>query len=140
MLSYRQLPGLPVYGPPAINFSDTGFGKHSEGFVVEFFPEEDRSWVGNFHRGMNRYDQVIPHSDGSHLIVVSGGSAYVVDPANQTVLETFGAGIEFCVVVDEPNIFVLGMAYGLSSSSAMVNELKPNDSPGMECATSFLMV
>ena len=108
MLPFRELPGLPPYGPPAQNFSDTGYGKHSEGFVVEFFPDEDRSWVGNFHRGMSKCDQVLPHFDGRHLIVVSGGSAYVVDPTTRAVVETFGAQIEYCAAAADLGALIFG--------------------------------
>jgi hypothetical protein len=108
MLPLRELPGLPPYGPPAQYFSDTGFGKHSEGFVVEFYPGEDRSWVGNFHRGMSKCDQVLPHVDNRHLIVVSGGSAYIVDPSAKAVVDTFGADIGYCALADESNILIFG--------------------------------
>lgn len=108
MLPFRVLPGLPPYGPPAQNFSHTGHGKHSEGFVVEFFPGEDDSWIGNFHRGLSNCDQVLRHSNRDHLIVVSGGTAYVVDPKNQAVVETFGADIEYCAEVEDPNTVIFG--------------------------------
>ena len=108
MLSFRKLPGLPPYGPSAQNFSDTGLGKHREGFIVEFFPGENRSWVGNFHRGLNRYDQVLPHFDNRHLVIVSGGSAYIVDPNSKSVAETFGATIEYCLAVEEVDVLVFG--------------------------------
>lgn len=108
MLPFRALPGLPPYGPPAQNFSDTGHGKHSEGFVVEFFPGEEHRWVGNFHRGLSKCDQVLPHLDGRHLIVVSGGTAYVVDPIRQVVVETFGADIQYCAEVDDLKILIFG--------------------------------
>jgi len=108
MLPFRELPGLPPYGPPAQTFSDTGFGKHSEGFVVEFFPGEDRSWVGNFHRGHSKCDQVLPHFDSRHLIVVSGGSAYVVDPSTKAVVETFGADIDYCAAADNSDVLIFG--------------------------------
>lgn len=108
MLPFRILPGLPPYGPPAQSFSDTGHGIHSEGLVVEFFPGEDRSWVGNFHRGLSKCDQVLTHLDRRHLIVVSGGTAYVVDPNEQTVVETFGADIEYCTEVADLDVLVFG--------------------------------
>jgi hypothetical protein len=108
MLPFRELPGLPPCGPPAQNFSDIGYGKHSEGFVVEFFPDEDRSWIGNFHRGLSECDDVLPHFDGRHLIVVSGGSAYVVDPKSKVVVENFGAQIEFCAAVADLGVLIFG--------------------------------
>jgi len=108
MLPFRELPGLPPYGPPAQNFSDTGFGKHSEGYVVEFFPGEDRCWVGNFHRGLSKCDRVLQHFDNRHLIVVSGGSAYVVDPSAEAVVETFGADIDYCEAAAGSEVLIFG--------------------------------
>lgn len=108
MLPFRTLPGLPPYGPPAQCFSDTGHGKHSEGFVVEFFPGEDRRWVGNFHRGFTKCDRVLPHLDNRHVIVVAGGTAYVIDPVGRSLVETFGADIEYFTKIDDLNVLVLG--------------------------------
>ena len=108
MISYQVLPGLPAYGAPAQHFSDTGQGKHCEGFVVEFFPGEERRWVGNFQRGLGKCDQILHHIDDRHCIVVAGGSAYVVNPIERSVIEMFGGGIEYCAQADDLEALVFG--------------------------------
>ena len=108
MIPFLVLPGLPAYGPPAENFSDTGQGKHREGLVVEFFPGDERRWVGNFQRGLSKLDQVLLHVDDGHCVVVAGGTAYIVNPVERFVVETFGGGIEYCTRADDFEALVFG--------------------------------
>ena len=105
---YKILAALPAYGPDPIRFSDTGMGMHSEGFVVEFSPSEDRKWVGNFHRGLSSFDAATTHPNGRSVIVVAGGSAYFVDPEKREVEQTFGADIVYLEDAQDIQAVVLG--------------------------------
>jgi hypothetical protein len=111
--SYKILAALPTYGPDPIRFSDTGMGMHSEGFVVEFFPGEDRAWVGNFHRGLSSFDAATAHPNGYLVIVVAGGSAYFVDPEKRDVEQTFGGDIVYLEDAKDIQAVVLGDPCGL---------------------------
>lgn len=90
---FEVLPGLPGVGPLPDQFTATGRGTHSEGFVVRFHPPSAESWVGNFQPGMCGCDGVFMHPDGRTVIVLSGGQAYHLDPQSRTCLRYFGGCI-----------------------------------------------
>lgn len=104
---WEVLDGLPPYGPMAEPFSATGQGTHREGLVVRFFPPTG-SWVGNFQRGVSAFDEVFAHPDGRHVVVVAGGTAYVLDVAGHNVVAHFGAQIEQMLLVPERGFVLLG--------------------------------
>lgn len=108
MAEFRELPGLPEYGPMPLQFSSTGQGTHREGFVVEFLPDTDESWVGNFQLGLSSYSSVITHPDCRRVVVVAGGEAYIVAPHAKKVEEIFGGAIEFAAFVSEIQALVFG--------------------------------
>jgi hypothetical protein len=92
-MQHRVLEALPVYGESAITFSATGYGKHTEGLVVELSATDGASWVGNFIPGIGGLDLVVPHPDGINALIISGGQAYVVDPDTRRLLDTFGGAL-----------------------------------------------
>jgi hypothetical protein len=91
--AWEILEGLPAYGAPAVPFSATGLGAHREGLVAKFKTSAG-DWIGNFQRGMTSCDQMCQHPDGRHVVVVAGGTAYVVDPETQVLANHFDAQIE----------------------------------------------
>jgi hypothetical protein len=93
MAEFEVLPGLPTYGPMAKTFSATGQGMHCEGFVVRFMGRTFESWVGNFQPGLTKFSGVHEHPDAKHVIVISGGEGYIVDPELQTVSMNLGGMI-----------------------------------------------
>jgi len=104
---WEVLDGLPAYGPMAEPFSATGQGTHREGLVVRFFPPTG-SWVGNFQRGLSSLDEVFAHPDRRHVVVVAGGTAYVLDAEGHNVVAHFGVQIEQILLVPESNFVLLG--------------------------------
>ena len=106
-LNWEILDGLPVYGPPAEAFSATGLGKHREGLVVRIHASSG-SWVGNFQRGMSSCDRVLEHPDGRHVLVIAGGTAYVVDPEHRQLVGHFGAQIVYVFPLPGEAILLLG--------------------------------
>ena len=104
---YEILAGLPATGPIPEQFSETGLGKHSEGFVVRFHPSTGgESWVGNFQGGFGECDGVYPEPGSVHLIVVSAGQAYVIDPENRALVRTFGGAIQGVLSVPDLGLLV----------------------------------
>jgi uncharacterized protein YlzI (FlbEa/FlbD family) len=108
MQKFKILNGLPAYGPLPEQFSSTGMGKHREGFVVEFFPEDGQSWIGNFQPGLGGIDDVIEHINGDHVIILSNGQAYVVDPETRSLINHFGSQIEYVTSIPELKILLFG--------------------------------
>jgi hypothetical protein len=104
---WEVLDGLPAYGPMAEPFSATGQGTHREGLVVRFVLPTG-SWVGNFQRGFSSLDEVFAHPDGRHVVVVAGGTAYVLDAEGHNLVAHFEAGIEQILLVPESGFVLLG--------------------------------
>ena len=104
---WEVLEGLPVYGPMAVPFSATGQGTHREGLVVRFSPVTG-TWVGNFQRGLTSLDDVCAHPDGRHVVVVAGGTAYLVDVENRSLVAHFGAQIEQVLPVPANGYVLVG--------------------------------
>jgi hypothetical protein len=90
---FEVLPGLPGTGPLPEQFTATGRGTHSEGFVIRFYPDTSDSWVGNFQSGDCGCNRVFAHPDDRTVVVIAGGQAYQVDPATRTCLKNFGGTI-----------------------------------------------
>ena len=106
---FKILAGLPVYGDLPEQFSTTGMGMHSEGFVVQFFLADNQdSWVGNFQRGLNSFDEVLEHPDAVSVIVVAGGECYIVHVENRKLKDNFGAMFETVIRIPEKNIIIFG--------------------------------
>ena len=108
MAEFEILPGLPPYGPLPEQFSSTGMGMHSEGFVVRFFPPTGEDWVGNFQPGLTNCSTVIKHPNGHWLVVISGGKAYVVDPGIRNSIREFGGKIQDVLPIPELPAIVFG--------------------------------
>jgi len=108
MSKFKILPGLPAYGPLPEQFSSTGMGKHSEGYIVEFYSKNGQKWVGNFQPGMGHVDEVFEHPDGKNLIVVSAGQAYVIEPETRTLITNFGGQIEHVISLPESQMLIFG--------------------------------
>jgi hypothetical protein len=101
MTHWEILSGLPPYGPPALNFSAFGLGMHCQGFVVRFLPDGAESWVGNFQPGLVSFHGVVEHPNGEDIVVIAGGSAYVISPEVKQCRETFGGQIEWMARLKE---------------------------------------
>ena len=91
---FRTLPGMPVTGPYAEQFTVPGHGTHREGLVVEVTLSDGRSWVGNFQKGRTGFSEVLLHANGVDLVVVAGGQGYWVGTEERKALVTFGEAID----------------------------------------------
>jgi hypothetical protein len=107
--SLEILAGLPAVGEPAVQFSASGMGTHREGLVAGISSVETGvSWVGNFQRGMGRYDAALAHPNGTDAIVVAGGQIYDVDPERRFLNETFAGMVDTITPVPDLNLYVFG--------------------------------
>lgn len=111
---FEDLPGLPPYGPMPKQFSATGRGTHREGRVVRFFPESGEPWVGNFQRGSGSLELTIPHPNKKNVVVVAGGTGYVVDVVNRQAVSCFGDNImhflrspDETIILGDPTHFII---------------------------------
>ncbi len=104
---WKILDGLPPYGSMAEPFSEMGQGAHREGLVVKFYPPTG-SWVGNFQRGVSSLDEVFIHPDGQHVVVVAGGTVYVIDVEDHQLITHYGGDIEQIILVPANGLVLLG--------------------------------
>ena len=121
MARFEILPGLPTSGELPEQFSATGMGRHQEGCVVKFCPDNRPAWIGNFQRGITSLAAVFAHPNETNLIVVAGGQGYVVDISNRQLIECFGGMLDSIIRVPNSNIIIFGdctnfMAYGPAGS------------------------
>ena len=105
---FEILPALPIYGPHAVAFTETGKGTHREGLVVRVWNSHGTDWVGNFQPGLGGLSAVFPHPNGRELIVVARGQGYVVDPDDQTKRDYLDSDIDAALELEELGILVLG--------------------------------
>jgi hypothetical protein len=108
MERFRILPGLPATGPRPEQFSPTGHGTHSEGFVVEFVPMTKASWVGNFQGDGGTYSGILPFPDGGPLVVISKGLGYVINLEDRSLIRTFGGSICSVLAVPDSSLLIFG--------------------------------
>ena len=111
----RVLAGLPGEGRPPRQFSVTGTGTFREGFVVEFNPPDDDSWVGNFQPGISSLYRVLEEPAEEAILVVAGGQGYVVNERTGALIFEYGGDIDF---VERPagiGMTILGDLVGFSA-------------------------
>jgi hypothetical protein len=106
--AFDILPGLPPYGPRALSFPENGRGFFSEGLVVQFLPSGREAWIGNFQRGSTGPDTVLEHPDQQHILVVSGGVGYIVDPETATLTHQLSGLIKQVIPAPDLGAIVLG--------------------------------
>ena len=55
----------------------------------------------NFQPGLTGYNKVLEHPNGINVIVISGGTGYIINPKTKELFLSFGAQIDFCVFLQE---------------------------------------
>lgn len=93
MFTAQALPGLPPYGARAQSFPRPD--AFSEGFVVEFTRDGRETWVGNFAKFWDGGETSVHTELGSHaVLVVAGGSGYLVDAEERRLVREIGFDIQ----------------------------------------------
>lgn len=93
-LKYEILKGLPAYGPMYIPVTENGESFSSEGFIVRFFKSDGSNWVANFKEGWTELNAVYEFEDQVNILVIAGGTCYIMNPEKQTPIRSFGAGYQ----------------------------------------------
>lgn len=75
--------------------------------MIRFLAGTREAWVGNFQRGLCSFDQVVAFPDGQHVLVIAGGSAYLVHPATKSIIASLGGQVESCTPTPDARGFVL---------------------------------
>ena len=106
-VDFEILAGLPASGPVAAAFPASNLG-FSEGLVISVRSPSAEAWTGNFRYGENDHTAVYIHPDGKRLVVIAGGSDYLVDPRTKELLGQTTDNISFSCQVPELEIIVFG--------------------------------
>ena len=120
MALFKVLLGLSPYGPMAKPFPASGYGSFREGYVVQLESKMFGTWIGNFQPGLTSFSGAYEHPDGKHVVIVSGGTIYIVDPETQ-VAEESGGSISSVILVSEKNAL-------LFEDSIFLSFIGPHDS------------
>jgi hypothetical protein len=110
MPQFRILPGLPATGPRAFAFPPRSKAEFSEGFVVQFIPEDGAAWTGNFAEGPFRdlLSSVHNHPDGKRVIVQARGMVWAIDPNTPETAELLNNWTSFVLEAPEFKRVILG--------------------------------
>jgi hypothetical protein len=92
--SFEILESLPSNGPIYVSVTENNENYFSEGFAVRFFKDNGTTWVANFKPGWTNFNKVYEFENQTNLIVIAGGTIYVMNPENEKPLDIFGTGFE----------------------------------------------
>jgi hypothetical protein len=91
---YEILESLPTYGPMYIPVTENNELYYSEGFVVKFFKSDGTDWVANFKPGWTGFNAVYEFDIEDPILVIAGGTCYLMSPEEQKPKSIFGVGYE----------------------------------------------
>lgn len=105
-LKYEILKSLPAYGPMYIPITESGESYSSEGFVVRFFKSDGTNWVANFKEGWTELNAVYEFDHQNNLLVIAGGTCYIMNPENHKPIRSFGAGYQTVIKAPKNRIIL----------------------------------
>jgi hypothetical protein len=94
---YEILESLPSYGPMYIPVTENGEPYYSEGFVVKFYKTDGTMWVANFKPGWTGFNAVYEFGIEDNILIIAGGTCYLMNPEEQKPQSTFGVGYESAI-------------------------------------------
>ena len=77
-----------------ISVADNDESFYSEGFAVRFFKSDGTDWVANFKPGWTGLNAVYEFTDQQYILVIAGGTCYLMNPDEDKPKSTFGVGYE----------------------------------------------
>lgn len=98
---FNILAGLPAHGPLPVPYPSDGKGAFREGLVVQFWDENNKSWIANIQRSFGTLDKVLSHPNQHDVIIVAGGWAFAVDPSTKAIKADYGEGLTFVELLPE---------------------------------------
>lgn len=103
---YEVLDGLPAYGEMAIpiTYNDELFV--SEGYVVKFYKDDGTEWTANFQLGWTEISLAISSVKNNIIIVVAGGTGYLMNPNDEKPIKIFDYGISEIILRDNGHLIL----------------------------------
>lgn len=90
---FEILEALPTYGPMYISVTRDNEPFFSQGLSIRFNKKDETDWVANFQPGWTGLNAVY-ELDQENLLIIAGGTCYLMNPENTKPLEVFGVGYE----------------------------------------------
>ncbi|OUL29672.1 hypothetical protein BV378_05740 [Nostoc sp. RF31YmG] len=90
--NFRILPIIPANSTPKI-FSATDHKTDQERLLVEILPDTGINWLASFQPGFSEFSGVYQHPNRIDLIIIARGQAYIINPENKNLIDTFGGNI-----------------------------------------------
>jgi hypothetical protein len=87
---YELLNSLPAYGQMYVSVTENDEPFYSEGMVIRFFKTDGTDWIANFQPGWTDLNMVYELPDLSGLLVIAGGTCYIMLPDKKQPAEVFG--------------------------------------------------
>jgi len=103
---YKILKGLPTYGDMAIPITSNDELFVSEGYVVKFYKDDGTEWIANFQMGWTDTSKVIDYKNSNLMIVIAGGTAYIMNPNNIQPLKIITYGITEVLSMDDGKFII----------------------------------
>lgn len=106
MKHHEILESLPTYGPMYIPIAENNELYYSEGFVVRFFKSDGTNWVANFKPGWTGFNAVYEFDMEDWVLVIAGGTCYLMDPEEQEPKSIFGVGYESAIKAQDDRLIL----------------------------------
>jgi hypothetical protein len=103
------LESLPPYGPMYIPVTSNGEPFYSEGFAVRFYKKDGTEWVANFKPGWTGLNAIYEFEGQLSILVIAGGTCYLMNPDEQTPKSTFGDWYETVIKTLDGKLILQGL-------------------------------
>lgn len=105
-MRYEILESLPAYGPMYIPVTENGKSFSSEGFVIRFFKSDGTNWVANFKEGWTGLNAVYEFDNQANILIIAGGTCYIMNPEKQTPVKVFGVGYQTVIIAHQNRLIL----------------------------------
>jgi hypothetical protein len=99
---------LPPYGDIYVPIAEDNIQFFSEGYVVRFERNNEKSWVANFKTGWTSFSKIYDFPELRKTIVFACGECYLMEDENQKPLKSFGGDYSEGFVTDDNVIIAAG--------------------------------
>jgi hypothetical protein len=108
---YELLNSLPAYGPMYVSVTENDEPFYSEGMVIRLFRTDGTDWIANFQPGWTDLNMVYELPDLSGLLVIAGGTCYIMLPDKKQAVEVFGVSYKEVVQADDGRLILQDGVY-----------------------------
>lgn len=108
---YEILNALPTYGPMYVPVTGDDEPYYSQGFTVRFYKDDKSDWVANFKPGWTGLNAVYELDNQQNVLVIAGGTCYIMNPNDSKPTEVFGVGYETVIKTLDGRLILQDLTY-----------------------------